>query len=255
MAVSDNTLKILMRIAYLDASPAINRKALDAGGLTFAEMYASIMSWPINALESQALFSRRLNTRLEMHPELLRLTFLGQITDRTGGFSAAAFQDIDGERILAFRGTNAPLDLVDNWMMSLKKSDRQKLEAILFFDIFGQPSGEPIHLIGHSMGGGLVAFLFMLIADERLDVVAHVLNAAYFPGPDTDGLIDRLGDARFMSEGDANDGLHRFYHLAAQSSPQWRAIYEIHKQYMRKSVYDSGARNLLRGHMVIPCDI
>lgn len=255
MAVSDNTLKIMMRLAYLDASPATNRKAMETGGLTFAEMYASIMAWPINALESQALFSRRLNARLDTHPELLRLTFLGQITDRAGGFSAIAFQDTDGERILAFRGTNAPLDLVDDWMMSVQKSDRQKLEAILFFDIYGQPSGEPIHLVGHSMGGGLVAFLFMLIADDRPDVIAHVLNSAYFPGPDTDDLVERLGDVRFMSEEDANDGLHRFYQLIAQATPQWKAIYEIHEQYMRKSIYDLGSRNLLRGHMVIPCDI
>lgn len=288
MAFSDNTLKILMRLSYLDCSRSLEDAFTAGQVISFETAFNDMLKVPTNAVQPQMFFARKLAPVVGNHDELLRLEFLGQVTDRKGGFSASAFRDIDGERALVYRGTNSPADIIDDWQMSVKGSTKQKLETILFFDVYGQPDGHPIRLAGHSLGGGLVAYLFMLVAEDRDDVDALVINSAYFPDPEISQSVGILADRRFRSECDVHDGLWLFYQIMADEANHERlsrplqsfaqaigvpsyaelveqkktelldsftVISQVHWEYLQKAITDCGAANYLRGHTTIQCDI
>lgn len=241
-----------------------------------------MMSLPMNRIEPQMVTARKLNSVLDKHPELLKLRFLGQQTHEKGGFSVMAYRDTDGERVAAFRGSNRPLDYVDDWQMTVRSSDAQLLGAIDFYDTFlRRPNGSPVRLVGHSLGGGLATYLFILVAPTRRDVFACVVNSAFFPTPDTDSSVDILASERYVSYSDVSGALYKFYQLMAKA-PQtvraindsdktaltvsqnvidhpvvsvWPGILDVYEKYMRKNLTDNAPNNPLRGHMTIAVDL
>jgi len=282
MPVSLNTQKILMRLSYLQVPPEVNDRAIRGGVVGFDEVFAAMMGFPINRIEPQMATARKLNAVLDNHPELLRLRFLGQQTHDKGGFSAMAYGDTDGERVAAFRGSNRPLDYIDDWQMTVRSSDSQLLDAIDFYDTFlRRPNGSPVRLAGHSLGGGLATYLFILVAPTRNDVFACVVNSAFFPTPDTDSGVGILASERYASYSDVGDALYKFYQVMAKAPqaaqaindsdrialtvPQnvidgpvvsvWPGILDVYETYMRKNLTDNAPNNPLRGHMTIAVDL
>src|SRR3954463_10512954 len=97
---------------------------------------------------------------------------------------------------------------------------------------------------------------------SKIDNLRHVVR----PYPDYDGLLELIGNARFVHIGEASHGTHEFYFERAEITKRliaekgftvlaleadWPDAYRVHR-YVRNASGDASAREALSGFRRFP---
>ncbi|WNL46592.1 hypothetical protein RKE25_02840 [Dyella sp. BiH032] len=126
------------------------------------------------------------------------------LEDPSTGFRAAIYQDANGDRVLAFAGSNDAKDWLNNAEQGLGISAAQYNQAVALATEARAAFGDSLAITGHSLGGGLAS-----IASLATDSASVTFNAAGL----NDATLRRLvpeGDPGALRQ-QAENGLIRRY--------------------------------------------
>jgi Protein of unknown function (DUF2974) len=88
--------------------------------------------------------------------------------DEAASFYAVAYQDASGNIVISYRGTDAPLDVVNGWTGGAGFQSRQAELAAQFYHQVKQAYPDAtITLTGHYLGGGLAGRAACSRAEDR----------------------------------------------------------------------------------------
>lgn len=107
--------------------------------------------------------------------------------ERVVQFAAVTFELSDGNRVVAYRGTDSSIiGWKEDCMLSYMKEIPGQTEAVAYMN--SQPIGKKCYIVGHSKGGNEALYAFLKTEPSHLDDIIGVYN---FDGP---GFLEKIQD-------------------------------------------------------------
>lgn len=116
--------------------------------------------------------------------------------DRVVQFAAVTFELTDGNRVVAYRGTDTSIvGWKEDCMLSYLDEIPGQAEAVRYIN--DSACGRKYYIVGHSKGGNEALYAFLKMNEERLRDVIAIYN---FDGP---GFLEKIHDSvRFLATKD-----------------------------------------------------
>ncbi len=121
--------------------------------------------------------------------------------ERVVQFAAMTFELTDGNRVVAYRGTDSSIiGWKEDCMLSYLREIPGQAEAVRYIN--EAELGKKCYIVGHSKGGNEALYAFLKMKEEHLDDVVAIYN---FDGP---GFLEKIQDTSRYQE--TKDKIHTF---------------------------------------------